>query len=164
MLRELVLRTLVERQVPMTIVELERALGVPRTLLRSALCAEWFEQREIDHPKHGRVTAWVPRKTLVRVDGVGGYSIPLPKVEPVPEPVVIEPREGGRYCDTTGRTLEVLEVTKTGVHGLLLGHNEESPQPYGADAATFHKIWTEEASDGEAHTPIAARDPAREDD
>lgn len=75
MLRQKVLDLL--RAGPMTLGELSSATGSPPSVLRSALAAEFYDQREINHPEYGRVTAWVPSASALRVDESGRYLLAL---------------------------------------------------------------------------------------
>lgn len=146
MLAAKVKETLVERG-PMTMAELVKETGSDEATLRSALISEFYSQQEFDHPKHGRVTAWAVKQSLLRIDD-GTYAMPVPKVEPVPEPVpILKPEEGITYVDDTGRRMKVESVTATRITGLLLGHNDgRGPQPYSTDATGFRAIWKAVAS------------------
>lgn len=141
MLRQKITDELNRHEKPMTLRQLEAALGVPRTMLRTALIDEFYTQIEFDHPEHGRVTAWkIKPAPLMVVDGDGRYSIPTPPVEPEPE--LLKAEEGVTYVDKTkaDRFLLVTEVGATRIVGQVRDGGDEV-QAYGTDAATFHAIW-----------------------
>lgn len=152
MLHQKIVDELIRRQEPMTIRELQDALGVPIPQLRTALVPEFYEQREIDHHQHGRMTAWVPHAGLVRIDRIDGkerYSVPMPVVHLAPEPEVIKAVIGDSYVDEKrpGLVLLVERVTATRIEGTLFNQLEHAKdplhgKPYGADAETFRKVWT----------------------
>lgn len=73
MLRRKVIDTL--KTSPLTLAELSGRLGVPQPMLRTALTGELFRQVEVDHPEHGRVTAWTLRPSAITVDGHGRYAV-----------------------------------------------------------------------------------------
>jgi hypothetical protein len=141
-LRQKVLDLLVAEG-PQTLDQLSEATGAAPAVIKTALVAELYDTREIDHPKHGPMTVWAPRATLLRVDGDGNYAVVTP--QPPPEKPEVIPLVDHLYRDPKRPDVQLIvtDVTATRIEGALQTPTDHplEGRPYGTDATTFRKVW-----------------------